>query len=64
MKIEIELGKCSGLGMCEAVAPDFFEVQQDGTLLISNKIPENDEERASIREAALACPTAALKIID
>ena len=64
MKIELELGKCSGLGMCEAVAPDFFEVQQDGTLLVSTKVPENDEDRERIREAARACPTAALKIVE
>src|SRR4030088_2666238 len=32
MRIVVDRDRCTGLGMCEAEAPDLFEVQDDGTL--------------------------------
>ncbi len=32
MKIVLDESKCSSLGMCYSVAPDFFEVGDDGEL--------------------------------
>ena len=30
MRIVLDTSKCTGLGMCEAEAPELFEVQEDG----------------------------------
>lgn len=63
MKIVLDENKCSSLGMCESVAPDFFEVGDDGALNVLNPTPPEDQ-RALMEEAVAACPTNALSIED
>lgn len=63
MKIVLDETRCSSLGMCESVAPDFFEVGDDGELNLLDVEPP-DDQRALIEEAVAACPTAALSIED
>jgi ferredoxin len=61
MKIVLDENKCSSLGMCESVAPDFFEVGDDGALVVLNAQPPQDA-RALMEEAVAACPTGALSL--
>jgi len=61
MKIIVDRAKCTGLGMCEAVAPDFFEIDEDGELVLLKK-DASEEEAAAVREAIQACPTEALRL--
>ena len=61
MRIVLDETKCSSLGMCESVAPDYFEVGDDGALDILDATPPEDQ-RALIEEAVAACPTGALSI--
>jgi ferredoxin len=35
MKIRVDRNKCSGIGLCEAMSPDFFEVDDGGLLRFS-----------------------------
>lgn len=63
MKIVLDESKCSSLGMCESVAPDFFEVGDDGALSVLNLTPPEDQ-RTLMEEAVAACPTSALSIED
>ena len=61
MRIVLDSTKCSSLGMCESVAPDFFEVGDDGALAVLRE--EADEsQRALLEDAVAACPTAALRL--
>ena len=34
MKVGVDLAKCTGHGICESIAEDVFEVQDDGTVVI------------------------------
>lgn len=61
MKIVLDENKCSSLGMCESVAPEVFEVGDDGALTVLNTTPPEDQ-RARMEDAVAACPTAALSI--
>lgn len=61
MRIVLEEDTCSSLGMCESVAPDFFEVGVDGSLTVLNPTPP-EAKRALMEEAVAACPTGALRI--
>lgn len=59
MRVEVDLDKCIGHGICESIADDVFEVQDDGTVLIhDNERPESDRER--MQQAVMQCPAAAL----
>jgi len=63
MRIEADRAKCDGLGMCEAMAPDFFEVGDDGTVLVLDERP-GEEFRQDLTAAVDACPVLALKLRD
>jgi ferredoxin len=63
MRVEVDLDKCTGHGICESIAEDVFEVQDDGTVHIdSGDRPESDRER--MQQAVTQCPAAALRLIE
>ncbi|RSD10488.1 ferredoxin [Amycolatopsis eburnea] len=61
MRIEADRGKCDGLGMCEAMAPDFFEVGEDGTVVVLDERP-GEEHRQDVAAAVDSCPVLALRL--
>jgi ferredoxin len=61
MKIVLDETRCSSLGMCESVAPEFFEVGDDGALAVLRD-EAGEDQRALLEEAVAACPTAALRL--
>jgi ferredoxin len=62
MKVEVDLAKCTGHGVCESIADDVFEVQDDGIVLIHDADrPESDRDR--MRQAVTQCPAAALRLV-
>lgn len=59
-KIVLDQEKCTGLGICESLAPDYFEVDESGDLvLLKETIDETDT--AEIDNAINSCPTRALR---
>ncbi len=63
MRILLDQAKCSSLGMCEAVAPEFFEVGDDGALaVLQPEAPE--DQRLLLEDAVAACPTGALSLAE
>ena len=63
MKVEVDLAKCTGHGICESIAEEVFEVQDDGTVVIHDaERPESDRDRMT--QAVTQCPAAALRLID
>ena len=63
MRVEVDLDKCTGHGICESIAEDVFEVQDDGTLVIhDSERPESDRDR--MRQAVTQCPAAALSLTE
>ncbi|HEY1134480.1 MAG TPA: ferredoxin [Nocardioides sp.] len=61
MRIVADLATCEGLGMCEAMAPDFFEVDDDGVVAVLDPAP-GEEHRADLLAAVDACPVLALAL--
>jgi len=62
MKVECDFGKCTGLGICESLAPEFFEVNDAGDLVLL-KQDITDDELQAVEEAVAGCPTEALTIV-
>ena len=63
MKIVVDRGKCTALGICESLAPDVFQVDDEGDLgLLQEEVP--DELRSLVDPAVFGCPTAALSLVD
>lgn len=63
MRVEVDLAKCTGHAICESIAEDVFEVQDDGSLVILEpERPESDRDR--MMQAVTQCPAAALRLVE
>jgi len=63
MRVVVDQDKCTGLGLCESISPDFFEVQDDGSVeLLRSDVEEG--QVAILQEAVRSCPTEALRLVD
>ena len=61
MEVAVDLDKCTGHGICESIAEDVFEVQDNGTVrILAPERPESDRER--MQQAVTQCPAAALRL--
>lgn len=61
MKCVIDFDRCTGLGICESVAPHIFEVNDEGDLvLLKDEISPADLQ--AVEDAVVGCPTEALTI--
>jgi ferredoxin len=62
-RVEVDRERCVGSGSCEMLAPDVFEVGDDGVVhvLVGGW---DGPEPGEVREAVTACPTQALSIAD
>jgi ferredoxin len=62
-RVEVDRKRCVGSGTCEAIAPDVFEVGDDGLLVLL--LPEpGDDGLPDVQDAVQACPTRALTLAD
>ena len=62
-RIQVDRERCVGSGTCEALAPDVFEVDDDGVLVVHRPQPAGDE-RDDVEDAVRACPTWALALTE
>lgn len=63
MKIVVDRDLCDGHGMCEAMAHEYFELDDDEVLTILNDSPP-EEDRAKVHAAVQSCPALALSLQD
>ncbi len=62
MKIEVDRGRCSGIGICESIAPEVFEISDDGALMLLHDTTDS-RNKADVTEAVRACPARALGLV-
>ncbi|WP_265442887.1 ferredoxin [Flexivirga meconopsidis] len=63
MQIVADIAQCEGLGMCEAMAPDIFEVGPEGHVVIHDPSPD-ESRRQDLQAAVDSCPVLALTLQD
>ena len=63
MRIEVDRARCTGLGICESLAAEYFEVDDDGVLVLLKDDVDGADLR-SVREAVRGCPTEALRLVE
>jgi ferredoxin len=63
MKIKVDFDLCESNALCEALAPDVFELDDDDYLQLKTDetTPENIE---AVQRAVAACPRAAISLED
>ena len=62
MKVTVIAGKCIGSGSCEMLAPEVFEVRDDGLAHVLAAEPA-PELAARVAQAVEACPTRAIRAV-
>ena len=58
MKVKVDKDLCVGCGTCAAVAPDLFEMTDDGKAIFIGEL--NEETMETTDRAISMCPTAAI----
>ena len=59
-RLEVDRERCVGSGTCEMLAPDVFEVGDDGIVVVR----QPDVDDGAVRDAVQQCPTQALSVAD
>jgi ferredoxin len=57
-RVTIDRSLCNGYGVCEALAPDVFELDGDGLAILRTGVSEDE----AVREACDNCPMGAITI--
>jgi ferredoxin len=61
--VQADTSACQGYANCVAAAEDYFDIDDDGkVVLVETDVPES--ERARVEEAARTCPVSALRVED
>lgn len=61
MKVKVDFDLCESNAMCEAIAPDVFEVDDDDFLQL-RKEEIGPEDVESVRRAVASCPRSAISL--
>ncbi len=66
MKVKINQEKCVMCGSCVAIAPEVFEMKDDGKVDVKKEFQNVDITDGvlieKVKQAAAACPTTAIEI--
>jgi ferredoxin len=63
MRIVVDRDLCDGHGMCEAMAHEYFELDDDDTMTVLDDSPP-ESDRAKVHAAVQSCPALALSLRD
>ena len=62
MKITVERDKCIGAGQCMLNAPELFDQDEEGTVVVLDEHPTDEQESAACN-AEHACPARVITLI-
>ncbi len=60
-RVEVDRDRCLGTGTCEMIAPEVFEVGDDGVVAVVRPVVAGDDDGV-VEEAVRACPVQALTL--
>lgn len=63
LTIKVDHDVCEGLGMCQAMADDYFELDDDDTMHVLDEHPPM-ADRDHVHAAVQACPVLALTLLE
>lgn len=60
-QIVADLNLCEGYGNCVAAAEEFFELDDEG-MVVLRRVEFDEGDRTRVTEAVRSCPAAALRV--
>lgn len=61
--VRVDRGLCQGYGNCVLAAPDSFDLDDEGLVLLTDE-RVGPERVAAVRRAAYDCPTEAISLVE
>lgn len=62
-KIKVDFDACESNAMCEALAPDVFQLDDEDFLeVLDDRVTEENRER--VEQAVASCPKSAISIVE
>lgn len=61
MKIHLDRDKCISAGTCVAIAPEVFELDEEGKVKMKNEHGADDQ---TVLDAAKSCPVMAIELYE
>jgi ferredoxin len=63
MKIKVDFDLCESNALCEALAPQNFQIDDDDFLqIVDDQV--TDENRDAVMQAVAACPKSAISVVE
>lgn len=63
MKVHVDKGICAGFSVCLGLAPEVFELHDDGyAIVLVSEVPAELED--AVRTAVSQCPSGAISLSD
>lgn len=62
MKVAVDEMRCGGHGRCASIAPDVFDLDDEGYVRLDDSKTVLPDQEAVVREAVEMCPLQALRI--
>ncbi|MDT5076138.1 MAG: ferredoxin [Mycobacterium sp.] len=62
-RVVFDRSKCASMGLCEMVAPDMFQLDDDGVMTVQSEVVDASR-RAEMEAVAMGCPTQSLHVVD
>lgn len=63
-KIVVDRCKCEGIGICESILPNVFEVQDDLSLKVNEEFIGDTRSLRLAEDAVASCPKGAISLAD
>jgi ferredoxin len=60
MDITVDVQRCQGHARCNLIAPDVFDLDDEGTAVVVGRPDAAEAHRADIASAVLNCPEGAI----
>jgi len=62
-RVQVDRERCVASGVCESLAPEVFEIDDDGILQVHREEPGVDD-LDGVRDAVQSCPARALALAE
>lgn len=63
VSISVDTDRCVGAGQCVLSAPEVFDQDDNGIVMVLAE-PAGEPEREAVRQAALVCPSQAITVTE
>jgi ferredoxin len=64
MELRVDRARCLGAGMCVLAAPEVFDQDDEGTVMLLDTAPPQQAAAEAVRQAAHLCPSGAIVVAD